>query len=73
MKRLNRVLAGALSLALGAATIWLAIGFYRTGAKLAALAGGSPGQEYALVLVLAGFGATFIAIAYAYLFRKPKA
>jgi hypothetical protein len=71
MKRLNRIVAGSLSLSLGAAAIWLAIGFYRTGAKLAPIIGGSP--DYALVLVLGGFGATFFAIAYAYLFRKPKA
>jgi hypothetical protein len=73
MERLPRVVKGIVSLVLGAGAIWLAVAGHRLGKEVAPLAGELRWQDYVQFLALGSLGVAFLAVAYVYLFRSPRA
>jgi len=73
MKKIERVLSGALSFLLGLAAICLAVFFYRGGVDLSPITGRLRAQDFAVILALGVEGVAFLVIAYVFLFRSPKA
>jgi hypothetical protein len=73
MKRVKRILAGVASLGLGVGAIWFAVGLYRAGRNLAPLVGEMRASDYATIAAIAALGLIYLAVAYVFLLRAPRA